>query len=68
MCDFSVDIAWVADRHNVDPKDLSHMFPRLAPLLRMALSNNKGKRSASRQVRPKTRLEPIVALFSDKTL
>ncbi len=43
MCDFTIDIASVVDRHNVDPMDLSHMFPRLAPLLADGLVEQKGQ-------------------------
>lgn len=42
MCDFSVDIASVARRHNVDPTSPSRMFPRLAPLLADGLVVQEG--------------------------
>jgi oxygen-independent coproporphyrinogen-3 oxidase len=42
MCDFSVDIASVARRHNVDPMGLSRMFPRLAALLADGLVEQEG--------------------------
>ncbi len=32
MCDFAVDVASVARRHNVDPTSLLRMFPRLSAL------------------------------------
>ncbi len=42
MCDFTVDIASVARRHNVDPKSLLRMFPRLASLLTDGLVEQDG--------------------------
>ena len=42
MCDFAVDIAAVARRHNVNSTSLSDMFPRLAPLLSDGLVEQQG--------------------------
>lgn len=43
-CDFAVDIASVADRHNFDATGLSRMFPRLAPLLADGLVEQDGSK------------------------
>ncbi len=42
MCDFAVDIASIARRHNLDPARLSRMFPRLVPLLADGLVEQDG--------------------------
>lgn len=42
MCDFAVDIASVARRHNVDPTGLLRSFPRLEPLLAEGLVEQQG--------------------------
>lgn len=42
MCDFAVDIAAIARRHNVDPTGLLQMFPRLGPLLAEGLVERQG--------------------------
>jgi len=42
MCDFAVDIASVARRHNVDPTGLSGLFPRLGPLVADGLVEQEG--------------------------
>ena len=42
MCDFAVDIASVARRHNADPTNLLRMFPRLSALRSDGLIEQQG--------------------------
>ena len=43
MCDFTVDIASVAQRHNIDSSGLFRMFPRLTQLLADGLAERHGQ-------------------------